>query len=60
MLPIGGLREKSMAAYREGIKTVYIPYANEPDLEEVDEAVKKKVSFVPVRYADEVINSVLV
>ena len=60
VLPIGGLREKSMAAYREGIKTVYIPYANEPDLEEVDEAVKKKVSFVPVRYADEVINSVLV
>lgn len=59
VLPIGGLREKSMAAYREGIKTVYIPYANEPDLEEVDEAVKKKVSFVPVRYADEVISRVI-
>lgn len=59
VLPIGGLREKSMAAYREGIKTVYIPYANEPDLEEVDEAVKKKVGFVPVRYADEVVNEVI-
>ncbi len=59
VLPIGGLREKSMAAYREGIRTVYIPHANEPDLEEIDEAVKKKVTFVPVRHADEVINSVL-
>lgn len=59
VLAIGGLREKSMAAYREGIKTVYIPHANEPDLEEVDEAVKKKVVFVPVRCADEVINNVL-
>lgn len=60
VLPIGGLREKSMAAYREGIKTVFIPHANEPDLEEVDDAVKNKVSFVPVRSADEVLRSVLV
>ncbi len=60
VLPIGGLREKSMAAYREGIKTVYIPRANEPDLADIDDAVKKKVNFVPVFHADEVINAVLV
>ncbi|MBO4342630.1 MAG: endopeptidase La, partial [Clostridia bacterium] len=54
VLPIGGLREKSMAAYRAGIKTVIIPYGNVSDLDEVDEEVKKKISFMPVRTIDQV------
>lgn len=48
VLPIGGLKEKSMAAYREGISTVLIPKANEPDLYEVDAEVKQKIRFIPV------------
>lgn len=50
VLPIGGLREKTMAAYKAEIKTVIIPIANKPDLEEVDDAVKNAVDFV---YAEE-------
>lgn len=59
VLQIGGLREKSMAAYREGIKYVFIPASNEPDLQEVDEAVKAKVTFIPAKEADEVLSFVL-
>lgn len=59
VLPIGGLREKSMAAYREGISTVIIPYGNSSDLEEIDEAVKKKLRFVPVKTVDEVLDTAL-
>ncbi len=47
VLPIGGLREKTMAAYKSGIHTVVIPKANVPDLEEVDEEVKSAIEFVP-------------
>lgn len=59
VLPIGGLREKSMAAYREGISTVIIPWGNTADIEEVDEAVKKKVNFVPVKTVEEVLELAL-
>ncbi len=59
VMAIGGLREKSMAAYREGIGTVFIPEANTPDLKEVDDAVKEKITFIPVKYADEVLSEVL-
>lgn len=59
VLPIGGLREKAMAAYREGIGTVIIPFGNVPDIEEIDEAVKKKVKFIPVKNVDEVIDIAL-
>ncbi|MGN0479604.1 MAG: endopeptidase La, partial [Hominenteromicrobium sp.] len=55
VLPIGGLREKSMAAYRSGIKTVIIPQQNVPDLAEVDQVVKDHVQFIPVRRIDEVL-----
>ncbi len=54
VLPIGGLKEKSMAAYRAGITTVVIPYDNVSDLDEVDEVVKEKITFRPVRTVDEV------
>ena len=60
VLPIGGLKEKSMAAYRGGVKTVFIPKANIPDLEEVDSAVKENLEFVPVEFADEIIDKALV
>jgi len=50
VLPIGGLREKTMAAYKAEIATVIIPSANKPDLEEVDDVVKNAIDFV---YADE-------
>lgn len=59
VLPIGGLKEKSLAAYREGIKTVIIPEANTPDLKEIPEEVRKKMEFVPVSTADEVFEKAL-
>ena len=54
VLPIGGLKEKSLAAFRKGIKTVVIPRANEKDLADIPEEVKKAITFVPVTEADEV------
>lgn len=53
VMPIGGLREKTMAALRYGIEAVIIPAENEPDLEEIDQTVRKALSFIPVSYADE-------
>ena len=46
VLPIGGLREKTMAAYKAGMKTVVIPLGNKSDLEEVDDVVKENIKFV--------------
>lgn len=60
VLPIGGLKEKSMAAYIRGIKTVIIPKANVPDLDEVDDAVKANVEFIPVSNVDEVLSIALI
>lgn len=60
VLPIGGLKEKTMAAYRNGMKTVIIPKANEPDLYEVDPVVKENVTFVPVKEINEVLKTALV
>ena len=54
VLPIGGLKEKSMAAYRSGIKKVIIPTDNISDLDEVDPAVKSNVEFVPVSTVESV------
>lgn len=60
VLPIGGLREKTMAALRNGVKTVIIPAENEPDLQEIDQAVRAKLNFVSVSYADEALDAALV
>ena len=54
VLPIGGLKEKSMAAYRAGIKTVVIPYDNVADLDEVDPKVKESITFEPVKSVEKV------
>ena len=60
VLPIGGLKEKSMAAYRSGVKTVFMPRENEPDLSEIDSVVKNNIKFVPVSNIDEIISCALV
>lgn len=60
VLPIGGLKEKSLAAYREGIYTVIMPKANERDLDEIAPEVKTKIKFIPVETIDEVLKVALV
>ena len=55
VLPIGGLKEKSLAAMRAGISTVIIPKLNEKDLPDVPEEAKQKLKFVPVENVDEVL-----
>ena len=59
VLPIGGLKEKTMAAYRSGIKTVIIPADNVSDLAEIDKAVKDSVKFLPVEKIDQVLEAAL-
>lgn len=60
VLPIGGLKEKSLAAYREGTYTVIMPKANERDLDEIAPEVKAKMKFIPVETIDEVLKVALV
>ena len=54
VLPIGGLKEKTMAAYKNHVTTVLIPRDNERDLEEIDQTVRAGLRFVPVSTVDEV------
>ena len=60
VLPIGGLKEKSMAAFREGISTVLIPKENTTDLYEVDAEVKEKIHFIPVERLSQVLKHALI
>ena len=55
VMPIGGLREKTMAALRSGVKTVIIPYENESDLAEIDPIVRSKLKFVTAKTIDDVL-----
>lgn len=59
VMPIGGLREKSMAAYKAGVKKVLIPHGNLADLDDVDKVVKSNVEFVPVSTLKEVFDNAL-
>jgi ATP-dependent Lon protease len=59
VLPIGGLKEKSLAAMRAGISTVIIPKLNEKDLVDVPEEAKQKLQFIPVESIDEVLTVAL-
>ncbi|MDR4038546.1 MAG: S16 family serine protease, partial [Evtepia sp.] len=59
VLPIGGLREKSMAALRNGIHTVIIPKDNESDLEEIDQTVRGALQFIPASHVDQVLANAL-
>ncbi|MHB1660557.1 MAG: endopeptidase La [bacterium] len=60
VLPIGGLKEKSLAALRAGIKTVLIPERNKKDLEDISQLVKKNLKFIPVKHMDEVIKHAII
>ena len=59
VLRIGGLKEKSLAAYRQGIRKIIIPKENEPDLEEIPASVRKEIEFIPVSDFEEVIPIVI-
>ncbi len=60
VMPIGGLKEKSMAAYKNGIHTVIIPKENVPDLIQISDSVKDKIEFVPVNTVSEVFTAALI
>ncbi|GER03099.1 hypothetical protein JCM17846_07810 [Iodidimonas nitroreducens] len=60
VLPIGGLKEKLLAALRAGIKTVLIPAENEKDLAEIPDNVKKGLKIMPVSHVDEVLRAALI
>ena len=60
VLPIGGLKEKTMAALRNGVTTVIIPKENEKDLDEIDQTVRKALKFVPVETVDAVFTAAFV
>lgn len=57
ILPIGGLKEKSLAAYRAGIKTVIIPEKNKPDVDDVPKSVRTEIDFIPVSNMDQVLKN---
>ena len=59
ILPIGGLKEKTMAAMRTGVSTVIIPAANEPDLDEIDPAVRRALTFVTADNVDSILELAL-
>ena len=60
VLPIGGLREKTMAALRNCVKTVIIPSDNMSDLAQIDQSVRVQLNFIPVNHVDEVLENALV
>ena len=60
VLPIGGLREKSIAAHRSGLKTIIIPYENQRDIDDIPEEVKKDLTIIPVKNVMEVINRAII
>ena len=59
VLPIGGLKEKSMAAYRAGIRTVIMPYDNKADIDDVPAEIREKIEYIPVSTMDKVIEAAI-
>jgi ATP-dependent Lon protease len=59
VLPIGGLKEKLLAAHRAGIKKVLIPFENQKDLIDIPEVIKKNVEIISVKNIDEVLKYAL-
>ena len=59
VLPIGGLKEKSLAAYRLGIRKIIIPKKNVKDLEEIPENIRNEIKFIAVETVDEVLKNAL-
>ena len=60
VLPIGGFKEKSLAAKRAGIKKILFPFENIKDLEDIPDSVKEEIEFVPVKTMEEVLKHALV
>jgi ATP-dependent Lon protease len=60
VLPIGGLKEKTLAAHRAGIKTVLIPKANKKDLKDIPKKIRDQLTIIPVEFVDEVLRVALV
>ena len=60
VLPIGGLKEKSLSAHRAGLTTIIIPADNERDIEDIPESVRKDLTFIKVKHLDEVLEHALV
>ena len=58
VLPIGGLREKSIAAHRSGLKKIYIPEENERDIEDIPQEVRDTLEIVPVKHVSEILNTI--
>jgi ATP-dependent Lon protease len=59
VLPIGGLKEKSLAAYRAGIRTIIAPAENKKDIEKIPENIKKKIKFIFTERVEEVLDAAL-
>jgi ATP-dependent Lon protease len=59
VLPIGGLKEKALAAQRAGIRRIVIPRRNEPDIDDIPEVLRRKMTFLPVDHVDEVLDIAL-
>ncbi|MBR2864927.1 MAG: endopeptidase La [Elusimicrobiaceae bacterium] len=55
VLPVGGIKEKFLAAYREGVKTILFPHTNEKDVAELPEKVRQELTLIPVKHMDEVL-----
>ncbi len=60
VLQIGGLKEKAMAAYKNGIDTVLIPFDNEANLSEIDDVVKKNIKFIPIKHVSSALEKTLI
>ena len=60
VLPIGGLKEKSLAAYRAGIRTVIIPEENKPDIDDIPKEIRKNIKFIPTESMEGVLERALV
>ena len=60
VLPIGGLKEKSLSAHRAGLRTIIIPKDNERDIEDIPESIRNDLTFIPVKHLDEVLDHALV
>ena len=60
VLPIGGLKEKSLGAHRAGLKTIIIPKDNVKDLEDIPESIREELTFIPVAHVDEVLKVAIV
>ena len=58
VLPIGGVREKVLGAYRTGVKKIYLPLENKKDLEEVSKEIRDKLEFILVSNYDEIFESI--